>query len=82
MFLYLPQESQREDDAITELQRRLGVSVSLSGPGLQIIDESDDKEFIELGSKLIGEKVSNNEQGLVSQVFLKYFIVFFLGMFC
>ncbi|XP_017984444.1 PREDICTED: acyl-CoA-binding domain-containing protein 5 isoform X4 [Theobroma cacao] len=60
-------ESQREDDAITELQRRLGVSVSLSGPGLQIIDESDDKEFIELGSKLIGEKVSNNEQGLVSQ---------------
>ncbi|XVF82759.1 hypothetical protein PTKIN_Ptkin16aG0075200 [Pterospermum kingtungense] len=60
-------ESQRENSAIAELQRRLGISVSLSGPGLQIIDESEDKDFIELGSRLIEERVSINEQDLLSQ---------------
>ncbi|XP_022764651.1 uncharacterized protein LOC111309904 isoform X2 [Durio zibethinus] len=60
-------QSQREKSAIAQLQRRLGISVSLSGPGLQIIDESEDKEFIELGSSLIGVKVSNNEQDLLTQ---------------
>ncbi|XP_039014411.1 protein GLUTELIN PRECURSOR ACCUMULATION 3 isoform X2 [Hibiscus syriacus] len=60
-------ESRRENDAISELQRTLGISVSLSGPVLQILDESEDKEFIELGSRLTGEKVSSGEQGLLNQ---------------
>ncbi|OMO89491.1 Kelch repeat type 1 [Corchorus capsularis] len=60
-------ESQREDGVIAELQRKLGISVSFSGPGLQIIDESEDKEFIELGSRLIGERVSNSEHDFLNQ---------------
>ncbi|KAK8607131.1 hypothetical protein V6N13_052877 [Hibiscus sabdariffa] len=60
-------EGRRENDAITELQRTLGISVSLSGPVLQILDESEDKEFIELGSRLTGERVSSDEQGLINQ---------------
>ncbi|MBA0655849.1 hypothetical protein Goklo_008272, partial [Gossypium klotzschianum] len=60
-------ESRRENDTISELQRALGISVSLSSPVLQIIDESEDKEFIELGSRLIGERVPSNNQGLLNQ---------------
>lgn len=60
-------ESRRENDTISELQRALGISDSLSSPLLQIIDESEDKEFIELGSRLIGERVPSNNQGLLNQ---------------
>ncbi|KAA3461870.1 tip elongation aberrant protein 1 [Gossypium australe] len=60
-------ESRRENDTIAELQRALGISVSLSSPVLQIIDESEDKEFNELGSRLIGERVPSNNQGLLNQ---------------
>ncbi|KAG8651044.1 protein GLUTELIN PRECURSOR ACCUMULATION 3 isoform X2 [Manihot esculenta] len=55
-------ESQREEYAISELQRRLEVSVSLSSSGLQIVDELEDGELLELASGFMGDKVSNNEQ--------------------
>uniref|UniRef100_A0A5B6YIZ9 Putative rab9 effector protein with kelch motifs n=1 Tax=Davidia involucrata TaxID=16924 RepID=A0A5B6YIZ9_DAVIN len=55
-------KSQTEESALSELQKRLEISVSLSSPGLQIIDELEDKEFFELASQLIGERVADNEQ--------------------
>ncbi|KAG5239592.1 Kelch repeat-containing family protein [Salix suchowensis] len=55
-------ESQSEGSAILELQKRLEISASLSNSGLQIVDELEDREFLELASGLIGEKVSNNGQ--------------------
>ncbi|KAJ9175422.1 hypothetical protein P3X46_013979 [Hevea brasiliensis] len=52
-------ESQREEYAVSELQRRLEVSVSLSNSGLQIVDELEDGELLELASGFMGD---NNEQ--------------------
>ncbi|CAK7325303.1 unnamed protein product [Dovyalis caffra] len=56
------QESESEGSAILELQKRLEISASLSSSGLQIVDELEDREFLELASRLIGDKVSNNGQ--------------------
>lgn len=61
-LLYLGQGSQREQSAVSELQRRLEISVSLSSSGLPIVDELEDKEFLELASSFIGEGVSSNLQ--------------------
>ncbi|XP_050210480.1 protein GLUTELIN PRECURSOR ACCUMULATION 3 [Mercurialis annua] len=55
-------ESQREESAVAELQKRLEISVSLSSSGFQIVDELEDREFIELASGLAGDGVSTNEQ--------------------
>ncbi|GMH07879.1 hypothetical protein Nepgr_009719 [Nepenthes gracilis] len=49
-------ESQKES-AVSELQRRLEVSTSISGSELHIIDEKEDKELLVLASTLI--EVSN-----------------------
>ncbi|RVW34159.1 hypothetical protein CK203_092845 [Vitis vinifera] len=56
--------SQKEESAVSELRKRLDKSVSISVPELQIIDELEDKEFLELALSLIGvgEKVSSNGQ--------------------
>ncbi|KAL7204507.1 hypothetical protein ACSBR2_017559 [Camellia fascicularis] len=50
-----------KESAVSELQKRLQISVSLSSE-TQIIDELEDKEFLELASQLIGENVAGNEQ--------------------
>lgn len=55
-------ESQRESSALVELQKKLDVSVSLSSPGLQIMDELEDREFLELASRLMGAGVFSNGQ--------------------
>ncbi|XP_021904239.1 uncharacterized protein LOC110819379 [Carica papaya] len=52
-------ESRMEDSAISELQKRLEIVVSGSGPGHLIMDELEDREFMELGLKLIGGHLSN-----------------------
>ena len=62
IFPYVGQGSQREQSAVSELQRRLEISVSLSSPGFPIVDELEDKEFLELASSLFGERVSSNLQ--------------------
>ncbi|XP_057979299.1 protein GLUTELIN PRECURSOR ACCUMULATION 3 isoform X2 [Malania oleifera] len=54
-------ESQEEESAVSELQKRLEISITLSSPELQILDESEDREFLELASRLIG-RVSSDEQ--------------------
>ncbi|KAG6680355.1 hypothetical protein I3842_13G037500 [Carya illinoinensis] len=56
--------SQREQSAVSELQRRLEISVSLSSSGLPIVNELEDKEFLELASTLTGERVSSNLQAI------------------
>lgn len=70
------QESQSEGSAILELQKRLEISASLSNSGLQIVDELEDREFLELASGLIGEKVSNNGQVLPNHLY------FMIPVFC
>ncbi|GMP22348.1 hypothetical protein CsSME_00000406 [Camellia sinensis var. sinensis] len=55
-------ESGMKESAVSELQKRLEISVSLSSPEIQIIEELEDKEFLELASRLIGENVAGNEQ--------------------
>ncbi|XP_042955812.1 protein GLUTELIN PRECURSOR ACCUMULATION 3 isoform X2 [Carya illinoinensis] len=56
--------SQREQSAVSELQRRLEISVLLSSSGLPIVNELEDKEFLELASTLTGERVSSNLQAI------------------
>ncbi|XP_028085819.1 protein GLUTELIN PRECURSOR ACCUMULATION 3-like isoform X2 [Camellia sinensis] len=55
-------ESGMKESAVSELQKRLEISVSLSSPETQIIDELEDTEFLELASRLVGENVAGNEQ--------------------
>ncbi|XP_042499703.1 protein GLUTELIN PRECURSOR ACCUMULATION 3 isoform X1 [Macadamia integrifolia] len=57
-----PKENQKEESPIEELQKRIEISVSPSTPELDIIDESEDKEFLELSSRLTGERVSAKEE--------------------
>ncbi|KAJ4850458.1 G protein alpha subunit [Turnera subulata] len=49
---------------VSELQKRLDVSVSLSRSGLKIVDELEDREFLELASELLGDKFSDNGQNI------------------
>ncbi|XP_062173890.1 protein GLUTELIN PRECURSOR ACCUMULATION 3 isoform X2 [Alnus glutinosa] len=58
------QGSQRVQSAVSELQRRLEISVSLSSSGLPILDELEDNEFLELASSLAGQRVSSNLQAI------------------
>ncbi|VVA29233.1 PREDICTED: rab9 effector with kelch [Prunus dulcis] len=55
-------ESQMEESVVSELQKRLGISVSLLGNGVPIVDELEDTEFVQLASSLVGERVSSNQQ--------------------
>ncbi|KAI4352603.1 hypothetical protein L6164_006839 [Bauhinia variegata] len=57
-------ESQTEASPISELQRRLQISVSLSNTRLPIMDELQDKELLELASSLSGETASGNSQAI------------------
>ena len=78
----LSQASQKEESVVSELQKRLDISVSISVPDLQVIDELEDKEFLELASSLIGagEKVSNNGEISNNQVVL-CFMFSIVGVF-
>ncbi|XP_057471427.1 protein GLUTELIN PRECURSOR ACCUMULATION 3 isoform X2 [Actinidia eriantha] len=55
-------ESVMKGSTVSELQKKLEISVSLSSPELQIIEESEDKEFLELASRLIVESIAGTEQ--------------------
>lgn len=68
------QEKQVQDSAISELQKRLEISVSLSSSGFQIVDELEDREFMELASELVGNRASSNRQVLQNHSSLLYFI--------
>ncbi|KAI8563481.1 hypothetical protein RHMOL_Rhmol03G0114000 [Rhododendron molle] len=56
------EESGIKGSAVSELQKRLEIFVSLSSPELQITEEMEDKEFLELASRLSEETVAGTEQ--------------------
>ncbi|XP_010527732.1 PREDICTED: rab9 effector protein with kelch motifs [Tarenaya hassleriana] len=58
------EERQKEKSAIAELQKKLELSMSC-GLHLQIVEESEDKEFIELGTRLISGEVVGDQASLV-----------------
>lgn len=60
-----------EESVVSELQKRLGISVYLLGNGVPVVDELEDKEFVQLASSLVGERVSSNQQ--VSDIQVGYF---------
>ncbi|KAK3034470.1 hypothetical protein RJ639_033326 [Escallonia herrerae] len=53
------QENQTEVPPVSGLTKRLGISLSLSNPELQVMDESEDTEFLELALGVIGERASS-----------------------
>ncbi|KAJ0972690.1 hypothetical protein J5N97_020649 [Dioscorea zingiberensis] len=55
-------ESEMEDSPIMVLQKRLGISVSSSSPDLNFVDEADDKELVELSSRVAGEALPVRDQ--------------------
>ncbi|XP_024970638.1 rab9 effector protein with kelch motifs isoform X1 [Cynara cardunculus var. scolymus] len=55
-------ENHEEGSAISELQKRFDISVSFSGHGLQIVHESEDKEFLELASRMIRNRTFSNKE--------------------
>lgn len=74
-----------ENSSVSELQKRLEISVSLSTQKLQIIDESEDKEFLELASQLTGKRAASNGQVLGIKVVLVSFAIMFVfatGIWC
>ncbi|KAI8563482.1 hypothetical protein RHMOL_Rhmol03G0114000 [Rhododendron molle] len=64
------EESGIKGSAVSELQKRLEIFVSLSSPELQITEEMEDKEFLELASRLSEETVAGTEQISHNQVTL------------
>ncbi|XP_028768396.1 protein GLUTELIN PRECURSOR ACCUMULATION 3 isoform X1 [Neltuma alba] len=57
-------KSQAEKSLVSELQKRLEITVSMSSSRLPIVDELEDKELLELASSLAGEQVSSNLQAV------------------
>ena len=68
IYIYL-QDSQRDQSPIVDLQKRLGVSISSSKAHVNLVDEIDDKELIELSSRLAGESLPTRDQVACLQVF-------------
>ncbi|XAR64954.1 hypothetical protein NMG60_11008860 [Bertholletia excelsa] len=60
-------ESEIKESAVSELQKKLKISVSLSSPKFCIINELEDTEFLKIASQLVGEKVAGNEHASHSQ---------------
>lgn len=55
-----------QEDAVSELQKRIGISVSISDSnGKKIVDELEDTELLELASKFIGEGALSNKEVIV-----------------
>lgn len=54
-------ESGTRESALSELQKRFEISLSLSRSELSIVEELEDREFLELASRLTGENVANRE---------------------
>ncbi|ONK57169.1 uncharacterized protein A4U43_C10F17310 [Asparagus officinalis] len=56
------QDSQLEQSPILELQKRLGVSISSPKAHIDLSDDIDDKELLELSSRLTGESLPTRDQ--------------------
>ncbi|WZZ49200.1 hypothetical protein YC2023_049307 [Brassica napus] len=64
----LDTERGQEGSTIVDLQKEMGISVS-SGLRLQIPEESEDEEFVELGTRLIEGDVIDNRASMIQVVF-------------
>ncbi|KAL3353321.1 hypothetical protein AABB24_018181 [Solanum stoloniferum] len=61
----MEKERQMQEDAVSELQKRIGISVSISNPNAKkIVDELEDTELLELASKFIGEGALSNKEAV------------------
>lgn len=57
---YSSQESHVGESSVSELQKRLQISVSLSNPK-PTMDEMEDREFIELATQLVGGALDSKQ---------------------
>ncbi|XP_015941269.1 protein GLUTELIN PRECURSOR ACCUMULATION 3 isoform X1 [Arachis duranensis] len=57
-------ESQVEKFPFAELQRRLQISVPVSNSRLPIVSELEDKELLEVASRLIGGRISTSDKAI------------------
>ncbi|KAF2602508.1 hypothetical protein F2Q70_00024982 [Brassica cretica] len=64
----LDTERGQEGSTIADLQKKMGISVS-SGLRLQISEETEDEEFVELGTRLIEGDVIDNRASMIQVVF-------------
>ncbi|XP_076943956.1 protein GLUTELIN PRECURSOR ACCUMULATION 3-like isoform X2 [Bidens hawaiensis] len=55
-------ENQMDGSAISELQKRLNIAVSFTNDSRQTIHEYEDKEFLELASRIIGNTTFTNKE--------------------
>lgn len=75
-----------------ELGRSLGITISFSNPGLPVVAEMDDKEFLNLAYSLSEAKPSISGQAMHVEVSWEYFDArpskssiydrFFFSLFC
>ncbi|CAN6825089.1 unnamed protein product [Brassica oleracea] len=61
----LDTERGQEGSTIVDLQRKMGISVSSGLLRLQIPEESEDQEFVELGTRLIEGDVVDNRASMI-----------------
>jgi hypothetical protein len=62
------QERGQDGFSIVDLQQKMGISVS-SGLRLQIPEESEDQEFVELGTRLIEGDVVDERASMIQVIF-------------
>lgn len=56
-----------QEDAVSELQKRIGVSVPVSNSNAKrIVDVLEDTELLELASKFTGEGALSNKEVIIS----------------
>ncbi|TMW96783.1 hypothetical protein EJD97_006787 [Solanum chilense] len=61
----MEKERQMQEDAVSELQKRIGISVSISDSNVKkIVDELEDTELLELASKFFGEGALSNKEAV------------------
>lgn len=67
------QDSHGRHNAVVELGKSLGITISLSNSGVPIVSELDDKEFLNLAYSLSEVKSSITEQVTHIEVSWEYF---------
>lgn len=65
------QESQAPESPITELAKRLGISLS-EEVSASFVDEINDKELVELSSRLAGQSLPASDQVASIQVLMSH----------
>ncbi|KAG0452219.1 hypothetical protein HPP92_025804, partial [Vanilla planifolia] len=68
------QENQGDQSPILELQKKLGISIFSNITELNVIDEVNDKELLELSTRLAGEVLPTSDQALSIQRMREHWI--------